>query len=250
MKSEVEEKMDNIDIPKPKNIVFRPCPICKNPMEVELIEIRKELIEGEIDLKAIIKEWRHVCPKCYHETSKFIKVCHHCGIPDDTDKLIHNQLETIPERAYYHPDCHRKSQTPYIIIGLAIVFILAGLLFGLKLMSDSLKKSDKAITLINEAEIMARNPFPAEPSDYPLYKEKRLNAIKQCHEAIKINPLYSKAYMVLGDLYFVEEQKQESANTYNMGLKTAKSNNEMELVKQFNDKLKKLETDSKIVPLY
>ena len=241
--------MDHTDIPKPKNIIFRPCPICKHNMEVELIEIRKQLIEGEIDLNAVTKEWRHVCGKCFHETTKYIKTCHYCKIPDDIDKLVHNQFEREKEKAYYHAECERKSKVPYIIIAISVVLILTGALFGINIMMRSVKEDNQAIALIKEAEKIARNPFPADYNQKELYKQKRIDAIEQCKKAIKINPYYSKSYIVLGQLYLAERNKQEAANTLNQGLKTAKHNNEMELVKQIDKKLDKLKEEG-ITPQY
>ena len=224
-----------------KNIVFHECPICKTSMEVELIEIRKELVEGQIDLEDVKKEWRHVCPKCDHETTKYIKICPYCNIPDDTDKLQYNQMEIRKEKAYYHAECKRKHVIPYIIFGIIGLLILAGAMLVGKMIIQGTKTVDQAPALVKQAKSVLFNPFPPDPAENGIYKERRLKAIEQCKEAIKINPKYSEAYLVLGRLYVTEKILDNAASTLSQGLKTAKYNKEDNIIKEFKKDLKELE---------
>ena len=160
------------ELKNPKNIILHPCPICKTQMEVEVVEIRKSLVEGEIDLEAVKKEWRHICTKCHHETTKFIKTCHYCDTPDDISKLVRNLTEKNPDKTYHHESCHSKAQVPYYIIGFAIVLILAGVLLAVRTAMKHSGEEGRAITLTKKAAITLVMPYSPDPSEAELYQQK------------------------------------------------------------------------------
>jgi len=233
----------------PKTVILHPCPICKNPMEVELVEIRKQLIEGQIDLQAVTKEWRHICRKCDHDTTKYIKICHYCNTPDDISKLQFNATAPIKEKSYFHPECEKKANLPYPVFGFIIFIIIIGILLGLYFMKKNITNNEVP-SLIKKADSLSFNLINYDRND-PEYKkkyeEKKATCIALCKEAIKKDPYYVKTYEVLARIYNVDSNNQETANTCKIGLNAIKKitdPKEKELYtkteEEFKNKLEKL----------
>ncbi|HPZ06809.1 MAG TPA: hypothetical protein PL110_01730 [Candidatus Eremiobacteraeota bacterium] len=235
---------------RPKTIILHPCPMCKTSMEVELIEIKKQLIEGQIDLEDVTKEWRHVCPKCEHDTTKYIKICHYCKVPDDISKLRHNETAVSKAFAYYHPECERKANMPYPIIGALVFLIIVGVLLGIRYVSSKLNKGDVAISCVQKAENLLSSigdlsvSFAKDPEDDKKYREKyqknRDIAINYCLKAKKINPYYGKTYYILAKIYNIDGNPELALKTCNSGLtiKNLDPNTEKALT-DFKNELKK-----------
>lgn len=232
--------MDNIK--NPKNITLHPCPICKTQMDVQIVELRKNLAEGEIDLEAITREWRHVCPKCDHETTKFIKTCHYCNTPDDVTSLKKNNMEKDPKKVYYHESCYKKTLIPYYILAFFSILALIAILIGIRYIIKNTGEQNVAVDLVTQAEKMVKSPF-GDPKDKELFQQKRNEAKEMCKKSIKINKLYSKSYFVLGQLYCIDKEYKEALPVFIQGEKTAKYNNEIELVKKFQEQLDWLEKE-------
>ena len=226
----------------PKTIILHPCPICKAPMEVELVEIRKQLIEGQIDLEDVTKEWRHICTKCDHDTTKYIKICHYCKAPDDISKLNYNATAAIKEKSYFHPGCEKKANLPYPIFGFIVFLIITGIIVGIYFMKKSVSDNEVP-SLIKKADSLSYNLATYDRND-PEYKkkyeEKKANSIELCKEAIKKDPYYIKSYKLLAHIYSVDNNYQETANACKLGLNVAKKNKDITEEKTFNSELEKL----------
>ncbi len=226
----------------PKTIILHPCPICKAPMEVELVEIRKELIEGQIDLEAVTKEWRHVCRKCDHDTTKYIKICHYCNTPDDISKLSYNPTAPIKEKSYFHPACEKKANLPYPVFGFILFLIITGIIIGIYYMKKTMTE-DEVPSLIRKAESLSFNLGTYDRND-PEYKkkyeQKKADCMVLCREALKKDPYYIKTYVVLSHIYSVDGNDQETANACKLGLNLTKKNKDFTLEKDFKTQLETL----------
>ena len=226
----------------PKTIILHPCPICKTPMEVELVEIRKQLTEGQIDLEAVTKEWRHVCRKCDHDTTKYIKVCHYCNTPDDISKLSYNATAPIKEKSYFHPGCEKKANLPYPVFGFIIFLIITGIVIGIYYMKKNITENEVP-SLIKKVESLSFNLATYDRND-PEYKkkyeEKKATCLAMCKEALKKDPYYIKTYAVLAHIYSVDGNAQETANMCKLGLNLTKKNKDTTLEKEFKTQLESL----------
>jgi hypothetical protein len=234
--------MDNLT--NPKNILFHPCPICKTPMEVELIEVRKDILDGTVDLEAVKKEWRHICTKCQHETSKYIKICSYCNIPDDIGQLKCTQ--TGPDQTYYHAACDSKSKIPYIIAIITVILLLAGGLVGTKGIGTLFNK-DKIANSIKEGKRVVYESRNAANDKKAFYEEERTKAKKNCVEAINLDKYNFEIYVVLGELYKYDSQLKEAAALYKQGLILAKFKKDKTMITTFEEELKKLKAQGIII---
>jgi hypothetical protein len=226
----------------PKTIIRHPCPICKVPMEVELVEIRKQLIEGQIDLEAVTKEWRHICTKCDHDTTKYIKVCHYCNTPDDISKLSYNATAPIKEKAYFHPGCETKANLPYPVFGFIVFLIITGIIIGIYFMKKNISDNEVP-SLIKKVESLSFNLATYDRNDEEYkkkYEEKKATCIAMCREALKKDPYYIKTYAVLANIYSIDGNDQETANNCKQGLNLTKKKKDVTLEKEFKTQLDKL----------